>query len=427
MIAAQARAFEALLGADSVRVIETEHPEYRPHPVPLVHLIPRTRAETIETVRLAAAERIPLVPVGGNTSPRVPAPGSPPACLLSTEMLDRVIAFEAEDFTLTAEAGLALADARLLLEPRRQFLPLSAPDGSRATLGGIVACHRDGPTRHPYGAVRDQILGMEVVHGDGRVSKTGGRVVKNVTGYDLARLYAGSRGVLGITLSMTLRLRPREQAGCDLLLLFGTRRAAFEAALDLRRSLPEILTLHLLAGRALDGLPGEGLDRTGLVARLRGSEDLVEALGEACFERDLGATEREILPRAAVTVLEQPVETGWAHLRVAVLPSQGLDLVDVLDTSFPGERGWVYDVNTGIGDLGLPGGWPLSPAGEAAVGEDLSELRAIADLPSDPTFHLRRFTSFPSSRPDGVEIMQGLMRALDPHGILNPGRYEVSP
>lgn len=132
--------------------------------------------------------------------------------IVSTARLDSVLHYEPADLTLTAGAGLGWRKLAALLEPNGQWLPLDGPGVGVGTLGGAAACGVPGPLRARYGAVRDNVLGLEVVTGDGRLLRIGGRVVKNVAGYDLVRLFTGSRGSLGVITRVSVRLFPRPEA-----------------------------------------------------------------------------------------------------------------------------------------------------------------------------------------------------------------------
>jgi glycolate oxidase FAD binding subunit len=130
--------------------------------------------------------------------------------VLSTRRLDRVLEHEAGDLTVVAEAGVRLSALDAVLAPYGQFLALDPPGDP--TLGACVAANLSGPRRHRYGAPRDLLLGVTVVLADGTVASSGGKVVKNVAGYDLGKLFCGSRGRLGLVARVSFRLHPRPRA-----------------------------------------------------------------------------------------------------------------------------------------------------------------------------------------------------------------------
>ena len=147
--------------------------------------------------------------------------------IVSTAQMDAVHHYEPADLTLTAGAGIGLDRLAQVLEPNGQWLPFDAPACDSGTLGAAVACGVSGPLGAHYGATRDNVLGLEVVTGDGRILRIGGRVVKNVAGYDLVRLLTGSRGSLGIITRVSVRLFPRPET--DVTLLFAGEVAAVVA------------------------------------------------------------------------------------------------------------------------------------------------------------------------------------------------------
>jgi glycolate oxidase FAD binding subunit len=163
-----------------------------------------------------AAGRRPLVVRGGGTKLAWTVAAPPPAAVLSTKLLSGPIQHFAGDLVATLPAGVTLAEANAVLARERQWLPLDPPHADRATIGGIVAANDSGPRRQQYGAPRDLIIGVEVALADGRVARAGGRVVKNVAGYDLSRLLCGSFGALGVITSATFKLVPLPAASTTL-------------------------------------------------------------------------------------------------------------------------------------------------------------------------------------------------------------------
>ena len=169
-------------------------------------LSPESTEETVETIKRAAAERWTVTPVGGKTLLR----GDPSSNLIiNTNRLDRIIEHEPADLIAVAQAGVTLTAFNEKLAENGQWLPLDPPNDGRATLGGIVATGLGGAQQFGYGRPRGSVIGMTVVLADGSVIKPGGRVVKNVAGYDLCKLFTGSYGTLGIITELIFKLRPR--------------------------------------------------------------------------------------------------------------------------------------------------------------------------------------------------------------------------
>jgi glycolate oxidase FAD binding subunit len=130
---------------------------------------------------------------------------------LRTTKLDRVIEYEPADMTVAVEAGMTMGQLQSLLAGRGQFLPIDAP--ADATVGGVLAAGVSGPSRHAYGLPRDWLIGCRIVLADGTIVKGGGRVVKNVAGYDIQKLVAGSLGTLGVIAEATFSSRRCRRAG----------------------------------------------------------------------------------------------------------------------------------------------------------------------------------------------------------------------
>lgn len=173
---------------------------------------PATLEEAEEALRQAAAEGLRLAFVGGRTELDLGAPPTALDALVSTRGLTRVVEYAPLDQIVTVEAGVTVAALQATLRERRQMLALDPPWADRATVGGVVATNAFGPRRTRYGSVRDLIIGMTLVRADGTRARGGGKVVKNVAGFDLPKLMVGSLGSLGLIASVTFRLHPAPES-----------------------------------------------------------------------------------------------------------------------------------------------------------------------------------------------------------------------
>jgi glycolate oxidase FAD binding subunit len=180
--------------------------------VPAVVLALNSAEEVVEIVKFAASERLAIVPCGARTKLSIGLPPQRYDIALDLTGLNRVVACDPGDLTLSVEPGVLLSTLEKTLAEHGQFLPLSAPFANRATIGGTIASGVDGPLRQFYGTARDFVLGMEFITGEGVAGKSGGRVVKNVTGYDLHKLMIGSLGTLGILTKINFRTFPAPQS-----------------------------------------------------------------------------------------------------------------------------------------------------------------------------------------------------------------------
>ena len=160
--------------------------------------------------------------------------------------LNRLLEHKVEDMTSTVEAGMSLAELQRELDKRGQWLPVDAPNGERLSIGALLATNASGPRRFGFGTVRDYLIGMTAVLADGRVIHAGGKVVKNVAGYDLMKLFIGSRGSLGVIVEATFKVLPRPETeqfvevNCD---SAGSADQFLEAVLNSELT-PVVLDLH---------------------------------------------------------------------------------------------------------------------------------------------------------------------------------------
>jgi FAD/FMN-containing dehydrogenase len=194
-----------IVGAENVAVST-----HRLIPSPqCLEVAPATAVEACEVLRLAAKEGWAVVPAGAGTWLDAGNQLRRADVILSTKRMRRIIEHEPADLVATAEAGLTLQTLNTELGRDGQWLALDPPDNGRATIGGVVATGMSGAESYGYGVPRASVIGMRVALADGRIIKAGGRVVKNVAGYDLCKLFTGSYGTLCLILELTFKLRPR--------------------------------------------------------------------------------------------------------------------------------------------------------------------------------------------------------------------------
>jgi glycolate oxidase FAD binding subunit len=193
---------------------------------PFAVVRPASVAEVGDLVRRAADQGHALFPLGGRTMLDVGLPPDRPGVGVDLRGLDAVIDYPARDMTVTVQPGITLARLEALLATERQRLPVDVPQPDRATLGGALAVNVSGPRRYGFGTLRDYVIGMTVINDEGQEAKAGGRVVKNVAGYDLPKLHIGALGTLGIIVQVTLKLRPLPEESALLVLRCEPERLA---------------------------------------------------------------------------------------------------------------------------------------------------------------------------------------------------------
>jgi len=197
---------------------------------------PSTLAEATEALQRADRDRERILFLGGGTELTLGAPPDGVEVLLSTERLERIVEYAPLDQIVAVEAGVRLASLQDVLARSGQMLALDSPWAGRATLGGLVATNAFGPRRTRYGSIRDLIIGISMVRADGTEARAGGKVVKNVAGFDLPKLMVGSLGTLGFIATVTFRLHPRPETERTVLFPDLDADAVRQVALALRQA-----------------------------------------------------------------------------------------------------------------------------------------------------------------------------------------------
>jgi glycolate oxidase FAD binding subunit len=376
--------------------------------------------------------------------------------VLSLRRMRGVLEYEPADVTLTGEAGLPLAKLDETTRAHGQWLPLDPPGWAKGSLGGLVATGVAGPLRQSYGTPRDHVLGLTLVTGDGRVLELGGRVVKNVAGFDLTRLSIGSWGTLGVVTAVSTRLFPRTERDVSLVFSGPDNEGVRRAARDLSGSSLPLGAVELLEGVDLPGSRGpnerpppviadvrDPFDHSTLVVRLLGSgaevEEMERRVGEAT--EGLPVERREAKGSSALHERIARIEEGASLvLRVSLLPSKHETrrrLLGEFLTEFgqgTGSARTATHVGSGITRVAVPS---LGGTGEdqastmAAWTEGIHFLREAVEreggsvrVCTGPPELVRSVGAWGDPGPM-AEIHEKLKREFDPVGILSPGRFVV--
>ncbi len=259
-----------LVGSNNVQSAENDGAVPAAWPTrPLARIVPSTSAEVAEIVRAAEKAGVGIVSCGGGTQLQTGYPPSAekPFLLLSTARLNRLLDYQPDDLTITCEPGLTLAALQETLVAHRQFLPIDPPLPARTTLGGIVSTNATGFWRPAYGAPRDLVIGLYAVMTEGIQVKGGGKVVKNVAGYDVCKLFTGAWGTLGILTEITFKVRTRSEG--ERILAWDTPDVATAARIGLRLHHARLAATYLLATNELENRPR-------LILGLQGTADRVD-------------------------------------------------------------------------------------------------------------------------------------------------------
>jgi glycolate oxidase FAD binding subunit len=385
---------------------------------------PASVDELCDAVRRRAAEGLAIYPQGGRTSLDYGGIPQRPGVAIDTTGLNRVIDYPAGDMTITVEAGMTLAELAAVLDTESQRLEIDAPEPDRATIGGVFATNWTGPRRFGWGRPRDQIIGVGFVNGVGNLVKGGGRVVKNVAGYDFPRLLTGSMGTLGAISHVTLRAKPKPETTA-----LAWYSIADEAMLahDLERlntSSTRPVAIELVSAARRLGIqdPGEGWT---LAVGFEGSASSVawqlDRVTAELSAKRVGSSEG-----AEASVL-------WRRLRDDIATAEGL--VTIVANVPPS----VVPRLAAAIDLGL---WAfLAHAGNGVlratsldididrIGADVHRLRALAEdsggnliVARCPTEQKESLKVWGNPRPDWG-WNERVKAALDPGGVMNPGRF----
>jgi glycolate oxidase FAD binding subunit len=273
---------------------------------------PESPKEIAEIIRWAREQKAALLP---STSGAFLPWGNPPAAVdvvLSLRRMNRVLAYDPGDLTLSVEAGITLPEIEKLLVENNLFLPADPPFAGRAALGGLLAANVNGPLRHTYGTWRDYVVGLRFVTGEGKEVKSGGRVVKNVAGYDLTKLLIGSLGSLGIITEINLRVFPRPAGTATFILGFETLEAALDYRLRVMQSPMQPTAIELLSGAAATLLNSPHLPEAKwlLLLSCGGVAAVIER-----HEKDLGALTRETPSTSFTKLTGEEEKTTWQAVR----------------------------------------------------------------------------------------------------------------
>jgi glycolate oxidase FAD binding subunit len=400
---------------------------------------PRSKEEVAAILLAAAEAEMPVTPWGGGTKMGIGAPPQRWGLVLALKRLNRLLEHEPGDLTATVEAGMTLGALQRALGGRGQWLSLDPAHPDEATLGGILSSNAAGPRRHLYGSCRDLLIGVTVVTAAGALVKGGGKVVKNVAGYDLPKLFIGAFGTLGVVVEATVKLRPRPDADRLVVARFASLKEAGAAARTVMGSdlLPS--ALDLVDGETLRALGLGGPDGAAL---LIGVDGIPEQVDWQCAEverilrvqglvgaRVLDGNARDAVWRARGGLGRGAFPETASVMKWVVLPSQVADVMEqgaavaqraVLPAALAAHAG------VGVVEAVLAGG----RGGDATVVAGvLTEWRALVSaaggqalVESAPLAVKERVPVWDDPGP-ALRIMQRIKLQLDPAGLLNPGRF----
>lgn len=391
---------------------------------PHAAVAPSTYEQVAEVMRYAHTEGLAVIPWGGGTHIHTGNVPSRYDIALSLARLDCMVEHEPADLTASCQAGITVEGLRGQLGTHGQLVPLGPPLGEKATVGGVLAANASGPSRHAYGSPRDFTIGLRVVTADGRVTKAGGRVVKNVAGYDLCKLYIGSLGTLAVILEVTFKLAPQPRRERTLIAAFRTPAQACAFSAELRRRSLALRALHLLNPLAASaaGLPASGgsallLDLAGSPQAVQRSRREIDGLAQGTAA-DLGESKDATKVWERVSRLSSP-DSVVLLCKATALPEQLPSLIDSLE-AVGGPPRILCLPTIGI----LYASWPHVDDAEETIERLRGATSAVGDslvLERCPLGLKRRLDVF-GEPPPSFSLMRRIKREFDPQGILSPGR-----
>jgi glycolate oxidase len=430
---------------ESYRRDETAH--FEPG-LPLAVALPSTTDEVATIMRLATEHRTPVVPRGAGSGLSGGSAGVDGALTVALTRMNRILEIDRDNLVAVVQPGVINADLKAAVAKEGLFYAPDPASYEFCSIGGNIGTNAGGLCCVKYGVTRDAVLGLEVVMAGGRVIRTGGRNVKDVAGYSLTHLFVGSQGTLGIVTEATLRLRPAPPPKQTMLAFFPTIVAAGQAVAAMTAAGVEPCTLELMDAvtiGAVDDWHHLGLDRSAAALLLVESDRAGPAAGDELARASDACTNAGA---SQVVLATDPAEADWLRQvrRMAFRALERLGVARMEDVGVPRARlpellaaiervSSAHDVRCGT--FGHAGDGNLHPTFIWDRGDADAEARAHAA--SEELYRLaiglggtvtgehgigaaRRPFLEEQVGTDALEVMRAIKHALDPLGILNPGK-----
>jgi glycolate oxidase len=416
--------------------------------LPAAVALPSTTADVAMLLKLASEHRVPVVPRGAGTGLSGGAAGIDGALTIALTRMDRIIEIDRANLCVVVQPGVINATLKKAVAAEGLFYPPDPASYESCSIGGNLGTNAGGLCCVKYGQTRDWVLGLEVVLADGRVIRTGGRNVKDTAGYSLTHLFVGSQGTLGVITEAILRLRPQPGPRSTLLAFFASVEAAGDAVAAMTAGGLEPVTLELMDQAtilAVDDWHHLGLDRSAAAMLLVESDAAGRAAGE-----ELDRAERACADSGATSVVRaaDAAEADWLReaRRSALRALERQGTVRMEDVGVP--RAAVPQLLSAIARIAAAHGVRTATFGHAGDGNlhpnfiferDDPDAAALTERVRDEIFRealalggtvtaehgigIARRAWLPIQRgEDAVAVMRSIKTALDPLGILNPGR-----
>lgn len=408
-----------------------------------------------EIMRWAASKQVSLLPRGGGTRSSLGNIPLKTDVVLDMGAFDHVLDYQPADMTATVEAGMTLSSMQRQLALGGEFVPLESAQSDRSTIGGILSVGAGGPLSHTYGLPREWLIGISVMTTKGIVTKAGGKVVKNVTGYDLNKLYTGALGTLGVIVEASFKLLPREPHSGALVVSFPTVEASIAAGKKLLHTPAAPLGYHCVSSGVTNWLKHFSQP----VSQELGLENREAPLCFSYFAGRAQATKRRMDEATAVLLSEGGNATyriegnaademlKWLTDTASIIKTSSTLVMKIsvqpqLASSVSKEcaditvLGQIPDqvVDPGFGSIRFFWSEPGNDSTQASdvdqsVLDAIQKIRAIihrykgSAVVENCPVGVKRQIDIWGHPPDSLELMQSIKKRFDPDCILNPGRF----
>ncbi|MGB6298176.1 MAG: FAD-binding oxidoreductase [Rivularia sp. (in: cyanobacteria)] len=386
-----------------------------PESLPGCIVYPQTQEQLAEVITAAYRNKWRVLPCGNGTKLKW---GSLTKVdiVVSTQRLNKIINHAVGDLTLTVESGVKFADIQATLTKHNQILALNPTTPDLATIGGIIATNDTGSLRQRYGSVRDQLLGVTFVRADGQIARAGGKVVKNVAGYDLMKLFTGSYGTLSIITEATFRLYPMQSAS-GTAMLTGSFEGISQAADTIRGSALTPTQAELLSSQLVSSMGlGKGL---GLILRFESIPESVEEQLNQVLQvgEKLGLTsvvysdtEETHLWHRLPEQIHLPESGSEITCKIGVLPNAAVEILDRADNGS-------INISSGLGILRFEDETKVLEMRKLC--EKNSGFLTVLSAPIE----VKQKIDVWGYSGNGLELMRGIKKQFDSENILSPGRF----
>lgn len=388
---------------------------------PKAVVLPASVWEIQDVLRFAAAQHLSVIPAGSGSKLQSGNPPEKVDIVLAMTRINEVVEYEPADLTVTVEAGIQLTALQEKLADNGQFLPLNPPYASRCTLGGIVAANASGFLRLRYGTARNLVLGLCVVHASGTVVKSGGKVVKNVAGYDVNKLYIGSFGTLGILTEMTLKLSPIPARQALLTAQFQDMEAAAKTGLSIvgSQTLPDFVNLLVNSEHAGPTLvAGFGGDAETVTWQLEQARRIMELNG-AIGVKEVEGESFQKLNDAMRAFAESENESRTVSVQVNL---KRTDIAEFAENVLTNNAEMLALLGSGVLYLKMEQGEGLAET-LATLRERVVAAHGNLIIESAPPELKKQLDVWGPVSPRARNLMQQLKARFDERNLLNPGRF----